>query len=70
MDMNLKICHKIRLTANEVSWDHFILEDDSNITVPFCWDGGLESLKTTSNDFQAQEEHQQFNNYILQKQHS
>jgi len=61
---------RVWLTSNEVPWDPSVLEEDSSITVPSCWDGESEFLEASDCNMQEQEEINQFGKDILQKQNS
>ena len=61
---------RVWLTSNEVPWDPSVLEEDSSITIPSCWDGESEFLEASDRNMQGQEEINQFGEYILQKQNS
>ena len=54
------------LTSNEVPWDPSIFEEESEITIPACWDGESKFREATSNGVQAHEENIQFEAYALQ----
>eukprot|EP00957_Ditylum_brightwellii_P128468 9798647-Ditylum_brightwellii.AAC.1 len=59
---------RVWLTGNEVPWDPIILDEESNISLPLCWDGESEFKEANTNDGQEQDERNQFDNYILQTQ--
>eukprot|EP00957_Ditylum_brightwellii_P049756 3773090-Ditylum_brightwellii.AAC.1 len=47
---------RVWLTGNEVPWDPTILDEESSIRVPLCWDGESEFEEAKNNDVQEQDE--------------
>eukprot|EP00957_Ditylum_brightwellii_P102632 7821778-Ditylum_brightwellii.AAC.1 len=56
---------RVWLTGNRIPWDPTILDEESGIRVPLCWDGKSEFKEANNNDVQEQDERNQFENYIL-----
>eukprot|EP00957_Ditylum_brightwellii_P027810 2102894-Ditylum_brightwellii.AAC.1 len=59
---------RVWLTGNEVPWDPTILDGESDVIVPLCWDGESEFDEANNNDMQEQYERNQFEDCILQTQ--
>eukprot|EP00957_Ditylum_brightwellii_P068935 5232391-Ditylum_brightwellii.AAC.1 len=56
------------LTSNKLPWDPSVLEEDSSITVPSCWDGESKFLLATNTELDSPEEINRFGEYHLQNQ--
>eukprot|EP00957_Ditylum_brightwellii_P200687 15298492-Ditylum_brightwellii.AAC.1 len=65
---DLRDLPRVWLTGNEVPWDPTILDEESNVTVPLCWDGESEFEDANNNDMQEQDERHQFEDCILRTQ--
>eukprot|EP00957_Ditylum_brightwellii_P065560 4972825-Ditylum_brightwellii.AAC.1 len=67
-DNDLHELPRVWLIGKKVLWDPTILDQESNIRVPLCWDGESEFEEASNNDEQEQDERNQFEDYILQTQ--
>eukprot|EP00957_Ditylum_brightwellii_P128583 9808966-Ditylum_brightwellii.AAC.1 len=59
---------QVWLTSNKLPWDPSVLEEDSSITVPSCWDDESEFPLATNEELDSPEEINQFGEYHLQNQ--
>eukprot|EP00957_Ditylum_brightwellii_P023821 1797646-Ditylum_brightwellii.AAC.1 len=65
---DLQELQRVWLMGNEVPWDPTILDEESNIQVPLCWDGESEFEEANNSNVQEQDERNQFEDYILRTQ--
>ena len=67
-DKDLQDLPRVWLTNNEVPWDPNVLEEDTSITVPSCWDGESEFLLATNTKPDAPNNINKFGEYHFQNQ--